>query len=53
MNIYIHKPENGANKIEIEIAKIHAQSVKKYLDKLKCSKDQKIQLITEILKKVN
>ncbi len=51
MNIYIHKPKNESNKIEAEVAKIHAQSVKKYLDKLKCSKEQKIQLLTEILKK--
>ena len=51
MKIYIHKPENESNKIEVEIARIHAQSVKKYLDKLKCSKNQKIQLLTEILKK--
>lgn len=50
INIIVHHPINEADKAELLkcVAKIHADSVKKYIFSLSCPRQQKIKLLSEV-----
>ena len=55
MNVIVHYPNINADIIELSniVAKVHAQAVISYLQKLNCPKTQKIKLLKEIKEALN
>ena len=50
MNVIVHYPQKAENvhALQVRVATVHAQAIIRYLEKLTCPKEQKIQLIEEI-----
>ncbi len=50
MNIIVHYPKSSENILALQkrVAKIHAQAVISYIQKLSCPKEQKLHLLKEI-----
>ena len=54
MEVFIHYPSTpeGLKKLQHEAAVLHAQYVSSRIRKLPCSKEQKLQLVDAIIKKI-
>lgn len=51
MNVIVHYPETADKQAEIakSVAKLHAESIIRYIEKLNCPADQKLALIDSII----
>ena len=54
MNIVVHPPVGEENVLSLKkrVAEVHANAVARYLAKLDCPKEQKIQLLQKIKEEV-
>ncbi len=52
MDIIVHKPvdEENEKNIEMLVAKLHADTIRGYLNKMPCSKGKKIEILKKIEK---
>lgn len=50
MNVIVHSPKSpeGLLNLQKKVATVHAEAVLKYITKLPCPKEQKIQLVSSI-----
>lgn len=53
MDVIVHYPQSeaGIDALEKKVAAVHADIVIKYIDKLRCPKAQKIELVNSIMNK--
>ena len=51
MNVIVHYPKTADKQAEIakSVAKLHAESIIRYIEKLNCPADQKLALIDSII----
>ena len=51
MNVIVHYPETADKQAELakNVAKLHAESIVRYIEKLNCPADQKLALIDSII----
>ena len=55
MNVIVHLPKSPEGLLDLQkrVATIHAEAVLKYIAKLPCSKEQKIQVVSSIQNSFN
>ena len=51
MDVIVHYPETADKQVELakSVAKFHAESIVRYIEKLNCPADQKLALIDSII----
>ena len=51
MNVIVHYPETADKQVELakSVAKLHAESIVRYIEKLNCPSEQKLALIDSII----
>lgn len=54
MNVIVHKPTDDESEINMQklVATLHANIIREYLNKLQCSRSQKIEILNKIEKEL-
>lgn len=54
MQVILHMPSNSKDKKKLQknVAEIHAEGILSYINKMSCSKEQKLQILNEIISEI-